>query len=77
MADAGDLAAHVRRGGRGIRVMGPAPAALAKVRDEFRAQIFLKSGRRSAMREALQRALLARPDLRRRTIVDVDPLSVL
>ena len=77
MADAGDLAAGVRRGGRGIRVLGPAPAALAKVRDEFRAQIFLKSGQRSAMREALLRVLAARPDLRRRTIVDVDPLSVL
>jgi primosomal protein N' (replication factor Y) len=77
MADAGDLAARVRRGGRGIRVMGPAPAALARVRDEFRAQIFLKSGRRSAMREALRGALSARPDLRRRTIVDVDPLSVM
>jgi primosomal protein N' (replication factor Y) len=77
MADAGDLATRVRRGSRGIRVMGPAPAALAKVKDEFRAQIFLKSGQRSAMREALLRALSARPDLRRRTIVDVDPLSVL
>ena len=77
MADAGDLAARVRRGGRGIRVMGPAPAALARVKDEFRAQVFLKSGQRSAMREALLRALSARPDLRRRTIVDVDPLSVL
>jgi len=77
MADAGDLADRVRRGSRGIRVMGPAPAALARVRDEFRAQIFLKSGQRSVMRDALRRALSARPDLRRRTIVDVDPLSVL
>jgi primosomal protein N' (replication factor Y) len=77
MTDAGDLAALVRRGGHGIRVMGPAPAALAKVKDEFRAQIFLKSGRRSAMRRALLDALAARPDLRRRTLIDVDPLSVL
>jgi hypothetical protein len=29
------------------------------------------------MREALLAALAARPDLRRRTIVDVDPISVL
>jgi hypothetical protein len=29
------------------------------------------------MREALQRALAERPELRRRTIIDVDPLSVL
>jgi primosomal protein N' (replication factor Y) len=76
MADARDLAARVRREG-GVRVVGPAPAALAKVKDECRAQVLLKSGRRAAMREALLRALAARPDLRRRTIVDVDPLSVL
>jgi primosomal protein N' (replication factor Y) len=77
MADARDLAARVRRAATGVRVLGPAPAALSKIKDEFRVQVLLKGGRRAAMREALQRALAERPELRRRTIVDVDPLSVL
>jgi primosomal protein N' (replication factor Y) len=77
MDDARDLAAGIRRGSEGIKVMGPAPAALSKVRDEFRAQILIKGSRRRAMREAVERALTARSDMRRRTIVDVDPTSVL
>ena len=77
MTDAGDLARRIRRMDAAVKVLGPAPAALSKVKDDYRAQIFLKGTKRAAMRAALQRALAARPDLRRRTIVDVDPLSVL
>ncbi len=76
MQDARDLAERVRaRQGAG-RVVGPAPAALAKVRDEFRAQFFVKGTGRVAMRQAVVAALDARPDLKRRTIIDVDPASV-
>jgi primosomal protein N' (replication factor Y) len=77
MDDAQDLARRIRRADAAVKVLGPAPAALARVKDDYRAQIFLKGTRRAAMRSALQRALAARPDLKRRTIVDVDPLSVL
>ncbi len=38
---------------------------------------FIKGTNRKQMREALQAAIAARPDLARRTIVDVDPVSVL
>ncbi len=76
MAAAQDLVDRVRRQGSRIQVLGPAPAALSKINDEFRAQFFVKSSRRKAMREAVARALAERPDLRRRTIVDIDPLSV-
>ena len=76
MGDALDLATRVRQQQPHGRVLGPAPAALAKIKDEFRAQFFVKGVRRTAMREAVQRALEERPDLRRRTIVDVDPMSV-
>jgi primosomal protein N' (replication factor Y) len=76
MTDAQDLAARVRTAGPAGRVVGPAPAALTKIKDEYRAQFYIKGTARRAMREAILAALAARPDLRRRTIVDVDPNSV-
>jgi len=47
------------------------------VRDEYRAQFFLKGTHRRAMRQALTRALDERSDLKRKVIVDVDPTSTL
>ena len=80
MDDAADLAQRMREltaKAEGVRVLGPAPPPLGKLRGEFRAQFLIKSTNRRQAREALQRALAARPDLARRTIVDIDPLSVL
>ena len=79
MDDAADLAERVRRCAvdKGLRVLGPAPPPLGKLRGEYRAQILLKGTNRPRVREALQCALRSRPDLARRVIVDVDPLSVL
>jgi len=77
MADATELAMLVRRAGGARRVVGPAPAALSKIKDEYRAQFFIKGSPRKSLRAALTAALDARPDLRRRTIVDVDPVSVI
>jgi primosomal protein N' len=79
MSGAQDLVTEIRRAGVAGRVVGPAPAAIAKIKNEFRAQFFLKSppSRRRAIRVALETALAARPELKRRTIVDVDPVSVL
>jgi primosomal protein N' (replication factor Y) len=76
LKDAGELAAAIRASTAAPRVLGPSPAAHAKIRDEYRAQLLLKSTRRRAMRDALTGALSARPDLARRTMVDVDPVSV-
>ena len=76
MGDARDLVRRVRQHHPQGRVLGPAPAALSKIKDEYRAQFFVKGRHRTAMREAVQRALEERPDLKRRTIVDVDPMSV-
>jgi primosomal protein N' (replication factor Y) len=59
------------------RVLGPAPAPLSRLKGEHRVQFFMKGTHRAAMRQALLSALAARPDVRRRTIVDVDPISVL
>ncbi len=77
MADALELTALVRRQPAHGRVIGPAPAALSKIKDEYRAQFFVKGVRRTGMREAVLRALAERPALRRRTVVDVDPMSVI
>jgi primosomal protein N' (replication factor Y) len=76
MTDAADIVKRVRHHGVHGRVLGPAPAALAKIKDEYRAQFFIKGTRRKAMRESLQRALEERPDLRRKVTVDVDPMNV-
>jgi primosomal protein N' (replication factor Y) len=78
MEDAGAIVQALRLPGEGAwRVLGPAPAPLGRLKGEHRAQLFIKSAQRTAMRKALVAVLDARPDLKRRTIVDVDPLSVL
>jgi primosomal protein N' (replication factor Y) len=61
----------------GLRVLGPAPAPLGRLKGEHRAQLFLKGTHRHAMRKALENVLESRPDVKRRASVDVDPLSVL
>jgi len=61
----------------GWRVLGPAPAPIGRLKGEHRAQLFIKSTHRIAMRKALVAVLDERPEIKRRTIVDVDPLSVL
>jgi primosomal protein N' (replication factor Y) len=79
MDDAADLAARMRQREEPgeFRVLGPAPAPLGKLRGEYRAQLLIKSPNRRKMREALQAAIANRPELARRTTIDVDPLSVL
>ncbi|MBW8713000.1 MAG: hypothetical protein JF632_02830, partial [Acidobacteria bacterium] len=67
----------LRCGGESYRVLGPAPAPLSRLKGEYRAQFFIKGSHRPAMRAALQTVLSSRPAIRRRTIVDVDPMSVL
>ncbi len=79
MDDAGDLVQRLRAGAAdaGIRILGPAPAPLGRLRGEYRTQVLLKGPNRRKMREALMAAIASRPDLERRVVVDVDPVSVL
>jgi len=79
MDDAADIVQQLRAAEAEsvFRVLGPAPAPLGKLRGEYRAQLLIKGTNRKRMREALMSVLAARPDLARRTVVDVDPLSVL
>ena len=77
MQEAADLAARLRRGPSGFRVLGPAPAPIGRLRGQYRAQLFLKGPQRRAMREALLAAVDGRAELKRRVVIDVDPLSML
>ena len=76
-ADAIARALRASAAGR-YRVLGPAHAPLARLRNEHRFQILLKGGR-PAMRDAVKAALVARYGPQRWTgvSVDVDPLSVM
>jgi primosomal protein N' (replication factor Y) len=79
LTDAATLAQHLRNNasvGR-FTVLGPAPAPMAKLRGEYRAQLFLKGSHRPSMREAVLAALAAEPEMRRRVSVDIDPVSIL
>jgi primosomal protein N' (replication factor Y) len=79
LSDATTLAQHLRRNAEAGRftVLGPAPAPVAKLRGEYRAQIFLKGTHRGGMREAARAAVSAEPDMRRRVSIDIDPVSIL
>jgi primosomal protein N' (replication factor Y) len=79
MDDASGMARRIREAGvgRDVTVLGPAPAALARLRGDYRAQILVKGASRRALRQAVIAAVGVRSDLARRTIVDVDPVNVL
>jgi primosomal protein N' (replication factor Y) (superfamily II helicase) len=73
------LAVRLREMAAGrYRVLGPAPAPLARLRQEHRFQVLLK-GNRAAMREAVRRALIERYGEMRwgGVAVDVDPVSIM
>jgi primosomal protein N' (replication factor Y) len=76
MHSAADLVARLESRDS-FAVLGPAPAPLARLRGEYRAQFFLKGRHRIAMRESLSRAIAAMPELARRITVDVDPIGML
>lgn len=60
------------------RVLGPAPAPLARLRQEHRFQLLLK-GHRATMREAVRRVLVERYGAMRwgGVVVDIDPVSIM
>ena len=79
MAGASDIAAALRAhpAREQMRVLGPAPAPLGRVRGAYRAQVLVKGTSRPTMRRALLEALAAHPAVQRRATVDVDPLSMM
>ena len=77
MKDGADLARRIRARFPDGKVLGPASAPIAKIKDEHRVHLFMKSRHRTAMRLAVLAALADRPEIRRRVTVDVDPVNVL
>ena len=72
------LLAGQLRGRQGqFEVLGPAPAPIARLRGKYRMQLFLKGPSRRAMREAVEVVLNRYPELKRRVVVDVDPVSMI
>ena len=75
------LAAEIRRlGGDHVRVTGPAPAPLARLRGLFRFQVLLKARARGRLQSVLREALQAHAAQRhseRHLTVDMDPVSLL
>ena len=77
MRDAATLARALRAGRPPFEVLGPAAAPLPRLRGDYRVQVLVKGTKRTAMRQAVQRALAQHPALARRTMVDIDPLTML
>ena len=79
MQVAGDIAKRLApdAAALNLRMLGPAPAPLQRLRGEHRVQLFLKGTRRAEMRQALKAVLSEMPEVRRKVTVDVDPLNVL
>jgi primosomal protein N' (replication factor Y) len=74
------VADAIRSEGEGrLRVSGPGPAPMERIRDRWRRQVLVRSAGRRRMVEAIDRALasLAREIPRRAIHVDVDPVSLL
>lgn len=72
-----DAGRCLRQGPQGIRVRGPSPAPMERLRDRWRWQILLTAADRPPLRQALSRVedLSLPSDVHR--LIDVDPLSTL
>ena len=71
------LVRQVRKQQGQFEVLGPAPAPIARLRGQFRMQLFLKGSSRREMREAIEAVLAQYSELKRRVVVDVDPVTML
>jgi primosomal protein N' (replication factor Y) len=77
MREANGLAARLRRLESRFTVLGPAPAPMGRLRGQYRVQLFLKGPQRREMRDAMLASLEGQAELKRRVVIDVDPLWML
>ena len=82
MKTAAQLGSELRDAGRdsSVRVLGPAPAPLARLKGEHRFQILIKARRRKSAREALDQAMercMALGHNPRSISIEVDPVSLM
>ncbi|HET7704847.1 MAG TPA: primosomal protein N', partial [Thermoanaerobaculia bacterium] len=61
----------------GTRIQGPAPAPLARIKGVFRYQILLRSSQRTALRRAVEAAVVGRKWRGVDLAIDVDPINIL
>jgi primosomal protein N' (replication factor Y) len=61
----------------GVRLRGPAPAPIERIRGSWRWQLLLTAPNRELLREVLERIEASPPPRSVRSVVDVDPLSTL
>lgn len=75
------LKKHAHRYGDDVQVLGPSPAPLSKINDNYRWRVLLRSRKQSLMRETLARASDEFQDVKGKStvqlIVDVDPMDLL
>jgi primosomal protein N' (replication factor Y) len=81
-ATAADFARELRAAAEAsaVRVLGPAPAAISRIRSEYRVQVLLKARNRALAREALEVAMdrvVAGGHNPRSISVEVDPISIM
>jgi primosomal protein N' (replication factor Y) len=65
---------------RAVRILGPAPAPLARLKGEFRVQLLIKGRNRLRLRKTIDDALkaLATRNISLRSInVEIDPVSIM
>ena len=70
----GNLPIAVRNG---VKLAGPVPAVLSKLKNHYRWHVVLRSEDREAVLGVLRSVFEANPSLRRKLTVDVDPMSML
>jgi primosomal protein N' (replication factor Y) len=61
----------------GTRMQGPAPAPLSRIKGVYRFQILLRSAQRTALRRAVEAAMVGRKWTGVEFAIDVDPLNIL
>lgn len=76
-AAAENAAAAVTPPAEQIRVRGPAPAPIERIREYWRWQLLISARNRAALRAALEAIEQSTPPRSVRRIIDVDPLSTL
>ncbi|HEY3135535.1 MAG TPA: primosomal protein N' [Blastocatellia bacterium] len=79
---AADFARELREAAAGsdVRVLGPAPAAISRIRGEYRVQVLIKARNRARAREALDVAMdrvIAEGHNPRSISVEVDPMNLM
>jgi len=66
-----------RAAGKGVKLSGPAPAPITRIRNRWRYRFLLKSADRQRLRDVLLAVKRAPVDRGVRVIIDVDPMNML